>query len=201
MRTVATHPDFAAQLIERFRAIDWPYLDAFQLGLKANPRYDLEFALGKLREAERLAIAARGGRVVVTDDRALRATTAEYFAWMAQSVGIHPAWPQHLLTPAEVAAWIAHYQQGIHECNQAGYHLAEVFKGTYLVKGLPQWLADKYNVHSPFYCLIDVAMLCKIRWYARTQSRHHKPHRLALYNQQFAERVLSITPLTNESER
>ncbi|CCH02046.1 hypothetical protein FAES_4046 [Fibrella aestuarina BUZ 2] len=191
MMTLAQNPALGAELLARYKLVAPELARCMELGMQQYAdRYDLGFAEQKVLEAERLFRANTTERIVVTDDTAIR-TREGYFHWMAETVSIHRNWPQYLLTSDEMDAWIRQYQHGINECNSLGYYFREAIKTHFAG---PKWLAEKYNVHSRFYCLVDVAVLCKIRWYQKTQSRFHKPDRLNLYNQEFIDRVINWQP-------
>jgi hypothetical protein len=61
-----------ADLVQRLQLIGDHRAGPLQLGLTANPNYDLNFALQLVIEAERLHAAKQGGGKLVTDDPHVR---------------------------------------------------------------------------------------------------------------------------------
>lgn len=76
------HPAMGADLVNRLQIIGDRRAGPLQLGLAANPNYDLDFALNLVLEAERLHAAKQGGAKTITDDPHVR-SESEYFSKFA----------------------------------------------------------------------------------------------------------------------
>ncbi len=175
-----------ADLVQRLQIIGDHRAGPLQLGLAANPNYDLDFALSLVTEAERLHAAKQGEAKTITDDPHVR-SEGEYFSKFAQWAGIHRNWPAVLIKSYEMTAWIAYYKREIDACNQAGFYLSEVLS-TYSFQTVPEGLRRRVNYFNLFD-EVSMAMLCKYRWYRLNMSRFHKPQRLSQHEAEFSQAV------------